>query len=107
MSGEKLTLDGDRVVAVGLKQPTAVGDGGPAFPISREQEGWYEPGMSLRDWFAGQAMDRMISLSQNQDGSWHPESVAAGCYALADAMLALRAPTTGHLSKGVHTDAPT
>ena len=32
---------------------TEVKDGGPAFPVPSEDSG---PGMSLRDWFAGQAL---------------------------------------------------
>jgi hypothetical protein len=79
-------------------------DGGPAFP--RVGHEWkkripneavyptnYEaplPGMSLRDWFAGQVMDHMITLSLDSDGGWSPENVANGCYNLADAMLAAR-----------------
>lgn len=30
-------------------------DGGAAFPISREQEGWYREGMTLRDYLAAHA----------------------------------------------------
>lgn len=46
--------------------------------------------ISLRDWFAGQAIGPIISLSQNRDGGWAPNNVAAGCYAVADAMLEAR-----------------
>lgn len=35
-------------------------DGGAAFPISRENEAWFNTGMSLRDWFAGQAMQGLV-----------------------------------------------
>lgn len=73
-------------------------DGGPAFPRSRET--WPDPGnpalsdtseaqegMSLRDWFAGQAM--MVSMEQcRRDGIIENASnVAMGAYAIADAML--------------------
>lgn len=70
-------------------------DGGPAFPVPNQTGGW-DPkvGMSLRDWFAGQAIDRMLTLSSN-DEQWDPAAVAVGCYLLADAMLAERMKTNG------------
>jgi hypothetical protein len=58
--------------------------GGPAFPVSITgcgDNGWH--GMSLRDYFAAQVMERMISLSVDADGGWHPDTVASGCYVLA------------------------
>ena len=66
-------------------------NGGPAFPITGPDETWEETGgMSLRDWFAGQAIDRMISLCQDRDGGWDVHAVAAGAYQLADALLEAR-----------------
>lgn len=66
-------------------------DGGCAYPIIVEDgASCLDPGMSLRDWFAGQCMDHMISLSRDNDGGWNPDTVAVGCYALADAMLKAR-----------------
>ncbi|MDD3134876.1 MAG: hypothetical protein PHF64_00095 [Methanoregula sp.] len=65
-------------------------DGGPAFPVPErraEDEGrvrFDEPGMSLRDWFAGQAMSRFYC------GSQAPDWIAAESYRIADAMLAER-----------------
>lgn len=47
-------------------------------------------GMPLRDWFAGQAISTMIHKSETSEGGWDVGSVAAGCYAIADAMLAQR-----------------
>jgi hypothetical protein len=47
-------------------------------------------GMTLRDWFAGQVAAEMIRLTQHHDGGWDPISVAAGCYDMADAMIAER-----------------
>lgn len=65
--------------------------GGPAFPISISGVGDNDcEGMSLRDWFAGHAIERMISLCGNDDAGWDPVAVAAGCYAVADAMLEYR-----------------
>lgn len=46
-----------------------------------------EPGMSLRDWFAGQALAGYLS-DPNVGGD--PETMAARMYAYADAMLAAR-----------------
>lgn len=66
----------------------------PAFPInSPSGNPEYMPqrdGMTLRDWFAGQAIATMINKSEDSDGGWDGGSVAAGCYAIADAMLAER-----------------
>lgn len=67
-------------------------DGGPAFPAT-EANGcnsgvW---GMSLRDWFAGQAMsgwlaDPAVRVADADDARTHAER----CYLIADAMLAAR-----------------
>lgn len=75
-----------------------IDDGGPAFPLSVAvgpsgdvYNSYYaHGGMALRDFFAAQAIDRMISLSQDRDGGWSVENVAHGCYNLADAMLVAR-----------------
>jgi hypothetical protein len=48
------------------------------------------PGMTLRDWFAGQALATIIHLTQSREGGWDEVAVAAGAYAVADAMLAAR-----------------
>jgi hypothetical protein len=60
-------------------------DGGPAFPRSDEL-GLHRaiPGMSLRDWFAGMAMQGMLA-----DGIAH-DGAPRFAYRLADAMLAER-----------------
>lgn len=47
-------------------------------------------GISARDYFAAAAISKMIDLSQERDGGWSTENVAAGCYNLADAMLKAR-----------------
>lgn len=86
-------------------------DGGPAFPrvqtdiLSKGHHDTYSVGgMSLRDWFAGQAlagltqgasgsifsMDGLMALAEEQKCS--PNAVVAdAAYAFADAMLAARA----------------
>ena len=70
-------------------------DGGTAFPVPGERDpitgaGIHEGsrGMSLRDWFAGQALTGRISTGHGSvtDASIH----ARICYQLADAMLAAR-----------------
>jgi hypothetical protein len=69
-------------------------DGGPAFPHARVE--WrgdstsathYGGGMSLRDWFAGQALAGLIALSKETN-----EVLAETCFAVAGAMIAARAP---------------
>ena len=64
-------------------------DGGPAFPIqvlNEDGEPW-KPifGMSLRDWFAGQALIGLIS-----DGAARPNVTSSVAYEFADAMLKAR-----------------
>lgn len=91
----------------------ARGDGGPAFPVtadgayipdcndqdvppSREFPG--HPGMTLRDWFAGQAIAELIRISEAASGAQPHEVppellyefVAIQAYAVADAMIAAR-----------------
>ena len=61
--------------------------GGPAFPIEDEWVRSY--GMTLRDWFAGQALSGIASLGG--DGfSISPDDAAGWAYQQADAMLAVR-----------------
>lgn len=61
--------------------------GGPAFPSSAETpEGkLYHYGMSLRDWFAGQAL-----LLKWENKAMTPEQIAKRAYKMADALLAER-----------------
>ena len=74
-------------------------DGGPAFPLNPEvnfsHKGEVYPeamGMSLRDWFAGQALMSMLtSPTQIKEGSCESYDLAARLsYRFADAMLAAR-----------------
>jgi hypothetical protein len=66
----------------------------PANMIPEYQEG--SPGMTLRDWFAGQALpavcadNEVLEMSQQPGRRW-TETVAGVSYDLADAMLAERA----------------
>lgn len=71
-------------------------DGGPAFPTTKPLDGWGDPnrGMSLRDWFAGQALIGLLSATSHPKStgpSQEPAEVyALNAYILADAMLAER-----------------
>jgi hypothetical protein len=58
-----------------------------AFPTAT-----YEPGMTLRDWFAGQALAGLLADS---DMASTPTGFAEGAYQYADAMLAERARARG------------
>ena len=68
---------------------TQTNDGGPAFPqfaISDNYE--FHPGMTLRDYFAGQAL---ASMDYGWFESYKRESeMASQSYAIADAMLNAR-----------------
>jgi hypothetical protein len=85
-------------------------DGGPAFPMVVEdqrfpdgqpiQQGFFEAGMSLRDYFAAHALagsvanitavNGIISFAKEHNMT-NSQVRAAYCYELADAMLAERA----------------
>lgn len=72
-------------------------DGGPAFPYAFEHDGHanisgFAPGMSLRDWFAGQALQSYLAGRNLDHRESDPAVVAAGCWKYADAMLATRGP---------------
>lgn len=71
-------------------------DGGAAFPVlppcdagGNVASGYPYPevGMSLRDWFAGQAV---IGVTSDLGGDSFPDAIANQAYAIADAMIARR-----------------
>jgi len=67
-------------------------DGGGAFPREDYQPGedrGGQRGMSLRDYFAGQALMGLAAFSRNENSN-EPEHFARWSYALADAMLKAR-----------------
>lgn len=66
-----------------------INDGGPAFPLNAS-DAWGGPvqGMSLRDWFAGQATESDVMHWRNAVGIGCTRETAK--YAYADAMLAAR-----------------
>ena len=72
-------------------------DGGPAFPGGTYPEHPHHPnGMSLRDWFAGQALAGIASCATPQAISEMHDGIKAGmreakaAYAWADAMMKAR-----------------
>ena len=72
-------------------------DGGPAFPQNDLSSYGMGPseigngGMTLRDWFAGQALAGIAS-GHDETGMWmwRPGEAAEAAYLAADAMLAAR-----------------
>ena len=75
---------------------SAINDGGPAFPRTGYEctnGDWVPPqlGMTLRDWFAGQALAGISStLAHEYEDRDLAERYAADAYELADAMLKAR-----------------
>ena len=80
------------------KMNTPINDGGPAFPVpdshhANGQVQYGANGMTLRDWFAGQALGAMLVNSKAKSESEVPSMLQlAGSFAYiaADAMLAAR-----------------
>lgn len=62
-------------------------DGGFAYPSTPDADAC---GMSLRDWFAGQALAGMLSNDGGDDGYWQPNAAAERSYKMADALIAAR-----------------
>lgn len=62
----------------------------PAFPQSGAIGREPDSGMSLRDWFAGQAACGMAAFSGTAGVSYGPGDIAGRSYEVADAMLAAR-----------------
>lgn len=76
------------------KNDKSVDDGGPAFPESNSM-GVMQHGMSLRDWFAGQALAGLMANSDCDHGAIRDsdesrKTLAETMFALADAMLRAR-----------------
>lgn len=63
-------------------------DGGPAFPIVSDEGGLVSEGMTLRDWFAGQAMYNVCDSRTLKIKA--VDTIAYECYRMADAMLEVR-----------------
>lgn len=83
-----------------MREPTKINDGGPVFPSPHvntlADDGWAQSGMTLRDWFAGQALAGWLAALP-LGARVAPEEIASDMYMLADAMLRARAaaPTVG------------
>lgn len=64
-------------------------DGGPAFPLVKQKIGYHadvvkdSEGLSIRDYFAGQALAGLMTLRSSSS----PEGYAQSAYMAADAML--------------------
>lgn len=82
-----------------------IDDGGPAFPFGQVSEitgqlinGYFAPGMTLRDYFAAKAMSAVITNRLEEartscntyTNSTLSEIIAEDCYIVADAMLKAR-----------------
>ena len=72
---------------------TTINDGGPAFPRDHRHEG--HNGMTLRDWFAGQALQQFVGERDHQVWAHQRfdearQTIAKAAYSIADAMLAAR-----------------
>jgi hypothetical protein len=70
-----------------------INDGGPAFasPANQYEDG--SKGMSLRDWFAGQALHAVLTHLWNAEGRRYEnvyEIASLASYEAADAMIAAR-----------------
>lgn len=70
----------------GDEMSEAIYDGGSAFPFGKKNftDDWSH-GMSLRDWFAGQALEKA-----SKGNSKTAQDIAKRAYYIADAMLAER-----------------
>lgn len=93
MSDFRQPNTGTTTITIGPPKPDS---GGPAFPCPEQRAGeigirqaW--DGMSLRDWFAGQAMVGMLTDGYNEDST----HLATDAYDVADRMLAERAKVHG------------
>jgi len=65
-----------------------IDDGGPAFPVENDANKEYNyvcKGMSLRDWFAGQALEKA-----SKGNSKTAQDIAKRAYYIADAMIEAR-----------------
>lgn len=75
---------------------TPIDNGGYAFPVPTWQHPngdimWGGDGMTLRDWFAGQALGAYLAGRNGGDNrTTHNVAVAKVCYEYADAMIEAR-----------------
>lgn len=69
------------------------GEGGPAFACAAENG--HQPGMSLRDYFAGQVLASGAFYTRPVGAVEWQADIAWCAYSIADAMIAERARATG------------
>lgn len=75
-------------------------DGGAAFPGMAPNPPYHVSGMTLRDYFAGQALTGFVGNPEvtakfaRYDYAESQREIADGAYRMADAMLAARAPVS-------------
>lgn len=72
-----------------------INDGGSAYPSQPlcgqgTPIGPLDPGMTLRDWFAGKALAGIMAHPGQHPDDTSASGVASLCYELADAMIAAR-----------------
>jgi hypothetical protein len=70
-----------------------IDNGGPAFPIPCDDRPHaYEahPGMTLRDWFAGQALIGLLAGHYSETNRLNFTEVPREAYCIADAMIEAR-----------------
>ena len=72
-----------------------INTGGPAYPLVVEYMEYNESGMTLRDYFAGQAVGEVIAYFADKHPIRNepaPVAFARKAYEIADAMIAAREP---------------
>lgn len=66
---------------------STLNDGGPAFPGTSDERYFTSPGMTLRDYFAGQAVINLMTADVIKLHGVTPHVIAGTAYEIADAML--------------------
>lgn len=86
---QKHTMNKETIETPAAPQPqqSSYSDGGPAFP-NNDAHGCAYAGMTLRDWFAGQALAGLLGNSNY--GPPNSKEDANMTYLIADAMLKAR-----------------
>lgn len=76
-----------------MSDSKTIDDGGPAFPVPNDANTNGQEGMSLRDWFAGQAL---AGVWAGRESDFHQVKypgaidIARAAYMVSDAMIAAR-----------------
>jgi hypothetical protein len=84
-----VVLDRLRALEAGAERPEPyVNSDGQTFPASNKYG--KIPGMTLRQWYAVQVMDKMVTLTTDYhgQGNWDADRTAKAAFKLADAMIA-------------------